>query len=113
MKTQLVKKIKVISWIIGFIIFVSNFKMVVAGDHYNEDSIWVELFRFIHEIFIGFCLKNCYQNPSCNYFLTCFVCLFIFITILSMVFCGFRPSVKGRDLQSGINMYVGMILARK
>ena len=112
MKSQTLNKIKVLSWIIGFIIFVSNFKMVVAEDD-NDKGVFAELFHILFEIFIGYCIESCSQNPSCNYFLSWFIFTFIFITIICIIFCGYRPEFRGRDLQSGVNVYVGMRLARK
>ena len=116
MKTQTVNKLKVLSWIIGFLIFVYNFKMVLADDNEGDDDnglFVVELIRISVEILIGFGIETCSQNPSCNYYMRWFVCTFIFITIICIVLCGYRPKIRGRDLQSSLNVYVGMRLARK
>lgn len=98
---------------LAFIVFMSNIAIVLANDDENKNGAIVELISIIFEIFIGFCVGICTENPSCNYFLTWFVFMFIFITIISMIFCGYRPRFKRRDVQSCVNVYVGMRLARK
>lgn len=110
MKTE--NKIKVLSWVIGFVIFISNFKMVLADDD-DDIGLFTELFRIFVEILIGFGIETCSQNPSCNHYMMCFIYMFIFIIIICIVFCGYRPAIRGRDLQGGLNVYVGMRLARK
>jgi len=106
-----VNKIKVLSWIIGIIIFVSNFEIVIADDEDDKTAVG-ELVRMTIEIIIGFGIETCSQNPSCNYFLVWVVFFIIFIASILMVFCRYRPEISGRDLQSGLNMYIGMRLAR-
>lgn len=70
-----------------------------------------ELVRIFVEVSIGLSIETCSQNTSCNHYMMCFVCTFIFIAIICIVFCGYRPEIRGR--QSSLNVYMGMRLARE
>ena len=113
MNSKTFNKIKFISYIIGFIIFVSHFKMVMANDDDDDDSLFLELIRILFEIFIGFCIESCHQNPTCNYYLIRLSLIIIIIAIISIFFSGKKPRLNGRVVQSGLNVYIGMRLARK
>ena len=108
MNPKTFNKIKFISCIIRVIIFICQFKLVVADDD-EENSIFLELFRILFEIFIGFCIESCHQNPTCNYYLIRLIIIFVVITIISIIFCGNRPEINERHVQSGLNVYIGII----
>jgi hypothetical protein len=96
-------------------LFIGVFFLCVKCVHAEEEDdpgLSEIITEIIIDLFVGFMIGQCQQNPTCNYWLTAFVIVFTVVAIVGWCISGCHvENVKLRNVRRAGTVYAGSRLA--